>query len=62
MVRAERAGPTDLLHRLRWLATDEAQAWVPTAPECTAMYMTWLEDARKPKPPATPLNAKPATL
>lgn len=62
MVRAERAGPTDLLHRLLWLATDEAQAWVPSGPECTAHYMTWLEEARKPKTPATPLHAKPVTI
>jgi hypothetical protein len=61
MVRAERAGPTDRVRRLLWLATEEAQAWVPAGADCTAWYFKWLKEVREPKAPAPALSAQVVT-
>ena len=51
--RAETAGPSEPLARLRWLTTPEAQAWVPSGPECTSHYLAISQERNKPRTPAT---------
>jgi len=43
--KPEPAGPVDPLRRLLWLSTPEAEAWVPSGPECDAHYFEVLRES-----------------
>src|SRR5262249_36883216 len=46
----EPAGPLQPLPRLLWLATEEAEAWTPTAAQLRQQYADWERSLYAPQP------------